>query len=162
MRSISPPSAVCRHRGFTLIEVLIVVTILGLLAAIVLPNVAAPVQGSKNQTFATQLREFTTAAQMFAIREDRYPEAAAAGQIPLDFREYLPAGAWDNETPLGGHWDIAGSDVNVVFGLGVDYGPTPPPVALLTEVDVIVDDGDLQTGRFRRLEPGKFYHVMVE
>lgn len=60
-------------RGFTLIELMVVVVILGLLAALVLPKMFGRVGESKQKTSKAQIEMFSTALGMFRLDVGRYP-----------------------------------------------------------------------------------------
>ena len=151
-----------RRSAFTLIEVLIVVVILGIIASMVLGNVSGSVTGTREQTFVRALKGYSGAVQMYHARESSYPTKATAGVIPPEFQSYLQAGAWDLPTPVGGQWDIDRQESQLTMGIGVDFGGTQPPLETMTEIDRIMDDGNLATGRFRRFGTAKFYHVLEE
>jgi len=79
--SSSPPTAArrCRQRlrrlsgGFTLVELLVVLAILGLLAAIATPQVLKHLSGAKTKTAALEIKNLSTALEMFHIDTGRFP-----------------------------------------------------------------------------------------
>lgn len=89
-----------RHReaGFTLLELLVVLAILGLLAAIVGPQVIRYLGSSKTQTAQVQARNIAASLQLFRLDAGRYPtteEGLAAlvkptPSVPLWNGPYLP------------------------------------------------------------------------
>ena len=62
-------------RGFTLIEILIVVVILGILAAIVVPQFANAADSSKVSNVSTQVDTLQTQIELYYARENQYPAA---------------------------------------------------------------------------------------
>ena len=68
--------------AFTLVEILIVVVILGILAAIVVPQFANATQDSARAAFVSELRVFTDAAEYYAVREGAYIPDGGSGQCP--------------------------------------------------------------------------------
>ena len=63
------------ERGFTLIELVVVVTILALIAGIVLPNVIGHVGTSRHKTERIQDEELSTALENFRLEAGRYPSS---------------------------------------------------------------------------------------
>lgn len=63
-----------RGRGFTLVEILIVVVILGILAAIVVPQFTSAANESRVGNIATQVSTLETQLELFAARNNgTYP-----------------------------------------------------------------------------------------
>ena len=63
------------QRGFTLIELVVVLTILVLIAGIVLPNVVGHVGASRHKTARIQVEELGTALETFRLETGRYPNS---------------------------------------------------------------------------------------
>ncbi|MBV9508940.1 MAG: type II secretion system protein GspG, partial [Caulobacteraceae bacterium] len=66
-----------RHRkaddGFTLLEMLVVLAIMGLLAAIIAPQVLKYLGSSRTQTAKVQIQNIDAALQLFRLDEGRFP-----------------------------------------------------------------------------------------
>ncbi len=60
-------------KGFTLLEMLVVMAILGLLASLIGPQVMRQVGSSKTKTAALQIEEYATALDLFKLDVGRYP-----------------------------------------------------------------------------------------
>lgn len=61
------------EHGFTLLELLVVLAILGLLAAIVAPQVIRYLGSSKSQTAKVQVQNVSAALELFRLDVGRYP-----------------------------------------------------------------------------------------
>jgi general secretion pathway protein G len=62
-----------REKGFTFFEILVVVTIIGLLAAVVGPRVWSKITGGKQVAAKAQIESFGTALDVFRLDIGRYP-----------------------------------------------------------------------------------------
>lgn len=75
--------------GFSLIELLVVLTIIGLLGAVVGPQVMKHLGGARSETAKLQIEDFGAALDLFYLDNGRYPN----GQEGLDALVTSPAGA---------------------------------------------------------------------
>jgi len=62
-----------RQRGFTLIEIMVVVVIIGLLAALVAPAVVRQLDRAQVSAAHTNIKGITAAISLFRIEHHRYP-----------------------------------------------------------------------------------------
>ena len=62
-----------RRSGFTLIEIMVVVVILGLLAALVVPRIGPQVDEAKRTTAQTQIKSLEDALEMYRLHNGFYP-----------------------------------------------------------------------------------------
>lgn len=67
-----------RIGGFTLIEILVVVSIIGILVAILVANFSDARRNSKNKTIRTALSEVQLALEVYKAQNNRYPLATSA------------------------------------------------------------------------------------
>ncbi len=154
-----------RASGFTLVEILVVVVILGILAAIVIPQFAAASDQSQKTTFVTNLRQFTTAAILFHQETGQYPEDASTGTIPTGLDAYLDADKWTQGPSLGGQWDAEYQDEGgITSALGVVFEGTGATRDddYMRDIDRLIDDGDLATGGFRKISSNRYYSILAE
>jgi general secretion pathway protein G len=74
MRRLSPASGThVRARGFTLIEVLVVIVVLAMLASLVAPNVFRHVGTARETTAKTQIEMLGAALDAYRLDNGRYP-----------------------------------------------------------------------------------------
>lgn len=98
------------ERGFTLIEMLVVITIIGLIMALVGPRVLNYLSDSKIKAAKIQIESFKSALDLFYLDTGRYPSTSegldalvkAAGAIPAWNGPYLkggnvPADPWGHQ-----------------------------------------------------------------
>ncbi|MBU3758803.1 MAG: prepilin-type N-terminal cleavage/methylation domain-containing protein [Candidatus Omnitrophica bacterium] len=82
------------EKGFTLVEIMIVVAIIGLLAAIAIPNLVRSRQNAQVGAMRSDVRAFSAAAESFRAAQatPAYPDdiAALTGATP----PYLDASSW--------------------------------------------------------------------
>ena len=61
------------NNGFSLIELLVVLVILGLLASVVAPNVMNKLGGAKSKTARLQIEDLGAALDIYSLETGRYP-----------------------------------------------------------------------------------------
>ncbi len=147
-------------RAFTLVEILIVVVILGILAATVVPSFANATEPTRQTTFITNMKDFAEAAQIYKVRNNEYPADTNTGDLPDGFDELIDPRDWLGETPIGGQGGTEETDTG--YGIGVHFdgtGETRDDDYML-EIDEIFDDGDLTGGIFQKTEDNRFYLIL--
>ncbi|MGC3957956.1 MAG: type II secretion system protein [Verrucomicrobiota bacterium] len=78
-----------KKSGFTLVEIMIVVAIIGLLCAIAIPNFARARQNSQSNACINNLRQIDGAIQQYALENQAAAAAAVNGNL---IAPYLPRG----------------------------------------------------------------------
>ena len=63
-----------RHRGFTLIELIVVIALVALLAAVVAPNLLGRASDAKRKSATVQLEKVSNAIELYRLETGRYPE----------------------------------------------------------------------------------------
>lgn len=149
----------CRaHRAFSMVEMLMVVMIIGLLAAIAIPTMIRARQNSQVARFIHDVGVAAAAFELYRMEHKGYPPDTTAGVIPAGMEAYLTGFRWSQGTALGGlwGWDVGrfGVAAQVTIFLGGNVREEP-----WIDIDRRMDDGNLETGKFRR-RPGGFAYVV--
>ena len=102
------------ERGFTLIELMVVIVILGILAGLIVPRIMGRPDEARRAKARIQIESLETALKLFKLDNGNYPtteqglqalvEAPAAGALAKNWRQggYLekgkvPKDPWDND-----------------------------------------------------------------
>ena len=150
------------RKAFTLVEILIVVVILGILAAIVVPQFAGATQDARISAFISSIQTYADACEYYNAREGRYPADGSSGTAPTGMESYIDFQEFAAPTPLGGVWDTEFNDSGVWAAVGVHFFNSPNPGdAVMLKADEIFDDGDLSTGSFQKLGADRYYYILA-
>jgi prepilin-type N-terminal cleavage/methylation domain-containing protein len=138
--------------GFTLVEVMVVVVVLGVLVAIAIPAFAKCRTGAQNAQFIGDVRTAKSDFVQFCLEQGNYPPDVTPAIVPAGMGPYLGHFPWTAPNSLGGLWDWDYRQFGCVAGVSV-YQPLVP-VEQMQQIDKIIDDGDLNTGDFRQRSGG--------
>ena len=147
-------------RGFSLIELMIVVAIIGILATIAIPNFIRYQRNAKIGRTAQELRALSDAFFGYYAGRGQYPPDSHAA-LPPGMDEFINPQIWADETPIGGNYNWEGPDNYPYAGIAI-FPPDAVPVADLTILDNMLDDGDLSTGKFRLGTNGRATYIIEE
>jgi general secretion pathway protein G len=96
------------QRGFTLIEIMVVVVILGILAALIAPNVISRIDDAQVVKVQQDIRAMESALKLYRLDNFRYPETEegldALVTPPQDPNARWPAGGYLDRLPKD-PWD---------------------------------------------------------
>lgn len=144
-------------RGLTLIELMIVVSLLAILAAIALPRLANAREQAQAAEAAASMKEIVKAVMRYRAEHDAWPADQNQGVFPPEIAPYL-VGFDFNRAPLGGRWDYedwrgVGETTSSGAEIGVALSLRGGDSDLYEEVDRLLDDGDLSTGTVQYAAP---------
>ncbi len=152
--------------GMTLLEIMIVVSIIGLLAVIAIPSFLQARRSTQDAAFMNDLRRLQgDVFDLYALDTGDLPADVPTGVLPAGIGNYLPRHfEWTERTHIGGYWDWErGADPSdKVFGIcyaGLRVHLPGRTVAQMREIDQAVDDGNLSTGIMRSAPDGYIFIV---
>lgn len=133
MQSAHHPATSARPRGFTLIELLVILVIIGVLAALIVPNVMGRAEESRVTAARADVANLMQALKLYRLDNQRYPtqeqglqalvQRPSAGPPAPNWRPYLdklPNDPWGRPYQYlnpGAYGEVD------VFSLGADGQP---------------------------------------
>lgn len=148
--------------AFTLVELLIVVVILGILAAVITTSFANASVEAGQKAFVTNLKTLASACELYKVQNGVWPDDASSGVLPPELASYIKPHQWESPTPIGGVWDVEFNESGITSAIGVHFDGTGQTQddAFMTIVDDIFDNGDLNSGVFQKLAAGRYYYIL--
>lgn len=136
--------------GFTLVEIMIVVLIIGVLATLAIPALMKVQRNTQNSRFVSDLRVFAQAFETYAMKNGGYPANAGTGVVPTGMSGELRDSAWTvAKNSIGGRWNWDNNSSGI--SLGISTTNVTVSDAQMAEIDAKIDDGDLTTGNFQKI-----------
>jgi prepilin-type N-terminal cleavage/methylation domain-containing protein len=157
------------RRGFTLLELTLVVIILGVIAALAVPRISDAQERSRYASTWASLRGIASAASLYQGVWQTLPGDVKEGVAPPGMASFIDQRIWVRTAPIGGKFDWN----NTV--LASNWSPVPfwqgyPPSAgvartsaesttgaRMVRMDRLLDDGNATQGSLRRRGNLLFY-----
>jgi general secretion pathway protein G len=105
-----------RQRGFTLIEIMVVVIILGILVSLIAPNIFGVLDDAEKTATKVQIRNLQVALDTYRMNHSRYPTTQEGLEILINppgrdrgYIDVIPKDSWNNEFQYkspGEHGDV--------------------------------------------------------
>jgi prepilin-type N-terminal cleavage/methylation domain-containing protein len=148
-----------KRAGFTLIEIMIVVVMIGILGAIAIPAFQKLTKRSQNTAFVNDLRIASEAIQRYSLEMGDWPPDGG-GSLPAQLIGYLPPpDRWTLPTPVGGLWALSRGVTSTDFRASLTVNGYVGGTARAAEIDRQIDDGDPATG-FLQADGTKLTYVL--
>lgn len=150
-----------RRNAFTLIELIVVIVVIGILAAMVVPKFVLAQNETAITATSEDLRAIENAVSMYFAKYGSYPRdvnrTEVVGVLDPFFKAENP---FSKLAPIGGKYDYEGppnwNPVQISIRSEIS---TKHSRATAIELDRYMDDGDLTTGSIRRQGDRTYYII---
>lgn len=132
-----------RVKGFTLVEIMVVVTLIGLLAMLSVPAFKRVKLRAVSATFTSDMRLFTEAFQRYAQENGSFPPISDPGVMPDGMSGYIDLDDWSRTTPIGGNFRWLSTPEG---GGAVMVAGSTLSLEEMQLIDDWMDDGNVSTG----------------
>jgi len=128
-------------KGFSLVELMVVTTVIGILALLAVPGVTTAAQRAEATAAANDIRVFTNAIEFYSTSEGGYPSQMTYREMPESIEGYLPS-TWTDGTY---NWFYVNTS-DYIYVYVYNLGFTPEQAV---HIDSIIDDGNIGSGSIR-------------
>ncbi|ADE55815.1 type II secretion system protein [Coraliomargarita akajimensis] len=132
--------------GFSIIELMVVITVIGIVAMLGIPNFTNIKHRTEATVTANDLRKFADALKVYNLQNGGYPATLSSSNLPDAVSQNLPA-AWKNGQY---RWEYTSTD-QYTFVLVYSLHFTSEQAV---RVDKIIDDGNIAMGNVKMAPAG--------
>ncbi len=157
----------CRAAAFTLVEIMVVVVIIGLLAAMGLPALRRVKMRSQASAVQHDLQAFSTAFITYNLQNGHWPANADPREIPPELGSAALTNAFTLKSPIGGYYkwnyDVSADGVDAkaaIVIIGDAGNPVSDDAELRLLIDRQLDDGNLDAGNVQVGSTGSLVYIL--
>lgn len=147
-------------KGLTIIELVVVATIIGLIASIAIPAYTQSRQSSVAATVANDMRKFVEKFNYYNMENSVWPEDGYPTTIPAGMEDFLTNSVWPKKTAVGGYWDFDNNAFGFTAGISIDS--TTMGDGVLSAIDALIDDGNLSTGSIVKTGGDRLSYILEQ
>lgn len=129
------------QKGFSIIELMVVTTVIGIIALMGIPSVRTATHRATATVTASDLRKFGDAIELYSTSSGSYPNTMTYTRVPEEIANYLPK-AWLD----GGYswFYINSSRYTYIYVYDLKF-----TAEQAVQLDQMIDDGNIGNGRVR-------------
>ena len=149
------------NRGFSLVEILVVIAVIGIIAAIAVPYIGTIREKARVASTVHDFRTFRTAFYSYSLMRNGYPPDSH-NELPkgVGMEAFLAADSFERDAAISGRFNWEGPERYPYAGISLTT--TNASQSELEAVDDILDDGNLSTGYFRRTPNGRYTYIIED
>ena len=152
------------RNGFTMLELVVVITVVGILAAMVVPRFAGAQDESSVAATAADLHKIAQALSMYQGTNGLFPPNASRSSDATMIKPYFKgSNPFEKVTPIGGVYDYDGTPTHTPVTISIlQDGSNRYSYDHALELDAYMDNGDLTSGRLREVGERLVYRFAGE
>ena len=152
-------------KAFTMVEMAVVVTMIGILAVLVVPRLASAEEDSRIAAAAEDLQRISQAFEYYRSNHGYWPPDTAVGRMPPEMRPVFKNGdPFEKLCPIGGVYDYENvrSQKHISIRIRSTMQVQAPQMVDAQALDEYLDDGVLNTGKFRSTSGGGYTYSFAK
>ena len=150
--------------GFTLLEIVIVIVVIGILASMVIPRFANAQSDVRVASAGEDILGMVKALETYNANNGYWPAETAVGVVPPEITANFKGGnPFAKPCPIGSVYDynnsVTSSGRTVSISLQPSSASPAPTITDALALDSFLDDGVLNSGRFQTSGNGYAYRI---